>query len=122
MLNKVFSSVCQITSSPCGSCLEVPGGGRGRDFVDFMKIGDAVMRQGVSTVRLGIAHAGRVQVNVYDVAGRKVRTLADRVFPAGEAKLVWDGTDNAGTKVGRGVYFVRSSTQRDAGRIIVLNR
>src|ERR1041385_4464612 len=122
MLNKVFSSVCQITSSPCGSCLEVPGGGRGRDFVDFMRIGDAVMRQGVSTVRLGIAHAGRVQVNVYDVAGRKVRTLADRVFPAGEAKLVWDGTDDAGEKVGRGVYFVRSSTQREAGRVIVLNR
>jgi len=87
-----------------------------------MKIGDAVMRQGVSTVRLGIAHAGRVQVNVYDVAGRKVRTLADRVFPAGETKLVWDGTDDAGEKVGRGVYFVRSSTQRDAGRVIVLNR
>jgi flagellar hook assembly protein FlgD len=87
-----------------------------------MKVGDAVMRHGTSTVRLGIAHAGRVAVNVYDVAGRKVRTLADRVFPAGEAKLVWDGTDDAGTKVGRGVYFVRSSTQRDAGRIIVLNR
>jgi hypothetical protein len=122
MLNKVFSSVCQITSSPCGSCLEVPGGGRGRDFVDFMKIGDAVMRQGVSTVRLGIAHAGRVQVNIFDVAGRKIRTLADRVFDAGEVKLVWDGTDDAGAKVGRGVYFVRSSNDKSTGRVIVLNR
>jgi flagellar hook assembly protein FlgD len=73
-------------------------------------------------VRLGIAHAGRVQVNIYDVAGRKVRTLADRIFPAGEAKLVWDGTSDAGDKVGRGVYFVRSSNDKSTGRVIVLNR
>jgi hypothetical protein len=121
VLNKVFASMCQITCAPCLG-LDVPGSGRGDELASFMKVGDAVMRHGTSTVRLGIDHAGRVQVNVYDVAGRKVRTLADRVFPAGEAKLVWDGTDDAGTKVGRGVYFVRSSTQRDAGRIIVLNR
>jgi len=121
MLNKVFGGICQTTGTPVLT-LDVPQTGRGRAFADFMKIGDAVMRDGTSTVRLGIAHAGRVQVNVYDVAGRKVRTLADRVFPAGEAKLVWDGTSDAGDKVGRGVYFVKSSTQPEAARIIVLNR
>ena len=86
-----------------------------------MKVGDALMRRGESKVLLGIAQAGRVQVHVYDVAGRKVRLLADRVFPAGEQTLVWDGTDDGGRKVARGVYFVRSSTQNDAGRIVVLN-
>ena len=60
-------------------------------------------------------------MNIYDVAGRKVRNLADRVFPAGEHTLEWDGTDDAGGRVARGVYFVRSSVQKDAGRIIVLN-
>jgi flagellar hook assembly protein FlgD len=87
-----------------------------------MKIGDAVMEQGVSTVRLGVAKTGRVEVSIFDVAGRKVRGLADRVFPAGEHTLQWDGTDDAGTKVPRGVYFVRTSVQSGAGRIIVLNR
>jgi flagellar hook assembly protein FlgD len=43
------------------------------------------------------------------------------VFPAGEHTLEWDGTDDTGSKVARGVYFVRSSVQKDAGRIIVLN-
>ncbi|HXJ63796.1 MAG TPA: FlgD immunoglobulin-like domain containing protein, partial [Actinomycetota bacterium] len=118
MLNKVFSAICPNATS--GMALDTPPSQR--PIPEFFKIGNSVMRQGESTVRLGIAHAGRVQVNVYDVAGRKVRTLADRVFPAGEAKLVWDGTDDAGEKVGRGVYFVRSSTQREAGRVIVLNR
>jgi hypothetical protein len=121
MLNHVFASVCQVTGAIC-ECLDVPQSGRGRDFIDYMKIGDAVMRQGASTVRLGTAHAGRVRVNIYDVAGRKVRTLADRVFPAGEQELRWDGTDDAGDRVGRGVYFVRSSNDTGTGRIIVLNR
>jgi flagellar hook assembly protein FlgD len=79
------------------------------------------MRQGTSTVRFSIAKPGRVQIGIYDVTGRKIRSLADRVFPAGEQVLRWDGTDDAGAKVARGVYFVRSSTQPNAGRIIVLN-
>jgi flagellar hook assembly protein FlgD len=80
------------------------------------------MRQGASTVRFGVAQTGRVQVNIYDVAGRRVRNLADRVFPAGEHVLEWDGSDDAGGRVARGVYFIRSSVQKGAGRIIVLNR
>ena len=93
-----------------------------RVYTNFMKIGNSVMRQADSTVRFGVAKAGRVQVTIYDVAGRKVRDLTDRVFPAGEHTLQWDGADDGGTKVARGVYFVRSSVQKDAGRIIVLNR
>ena len=40
-----------------------------------------------------------------------LRNLADRVFPAGPSELQWDGTDDAGSKVARGVYFVRSSVR-----------
>jgi len=119
MLNKVFASECMAAP---GMALDVPQSGHGRDLVDFMKIGDSVMRGTPASVRLGIAHAGRVRICIYDVAGRRVRTLADRVFPAGEQVLRWDGTDDGGTKVGRGVYFVRSSNDTGTGRIIVLNR
>jgi hypothetical protein len=122
MLNKVFATICSVTGAPpcpLTDCGGVPGG---PPLLDFMKIGNSVMRSSPALVRLGIAHAGRVQVNIYDVAGRRVRTLADRIFPAGEAKLVWDGTSDAGDKVGRGVYFVRSSNDKSTGRVIVLNR
>ncbi|MCE9628090.1 MAG: hypothetical protein K8R56_09255, partial [Candidatus Eisenbacteria bacterium] len=119
MMNKVFGGICTLTGSP-GSVLDTPQGGRA--YVDFMKIGNSVMRQGLSSVRFGVAKQGRVQVSIYDVTGRRVRDLADRVFPAGEHTLQWDGTDASGQQVPRGVYFVRSSLQKDAGRIIVLNR
>ena len=36
-----------------------------------------------------------------------LRTLADRDFAAGEHTLVWDGTDDRGRDLGRGVYFTR---------------
>jgi len=118
MLNKVFGGICQITGT-ANLTLDTPQGNRG--YSNFMKIGNSVMRQGTSVVRFSVSKAGRVQVSIYDVTGRKIRNLADRVFPAGESRLEWDGTDDAGSKVARGVYFVRSSVQKDAGRIIVLN-
>jgi hypothetical protein len=118
MLNKVFGSICQGPGFLVG--LDTPQGNR--VYANFMKIGNSVMRQGTSFVRLSVAHTGRVQVSIYDVVGRRIRNLADRVFPAGEHSLQWDGTDDSGTKVARGVYFVRSSVQTDAARIIVLNR
>jgi len=117
-LNKVFSGICQLTGFP--SCVTDVPGGTGRGLVNFLRIGNAVLRSSASRVLLGIATPGRVQVSVYDVAGRKVRTLADRIVPAGELALVWDGTDDAGAALARGVYFVRSSTDPKPGRVIVL--
>ena len=118
MLNKVFGGICQLTGAPSAT-LDTPQGNRA--YTNFMKIGNSVMKQGTSFVRFSVAKAGRVQVSIYDVTGRKVRNLADRVFPAGEHSIQWDGSDDNGSKVARGVYFVRSSVQKDAGRIIVLN-
>jgi hypothetical protein len=94
--------------------------------VDFL--GDVwgnPVRPGQSaTVHFGLAAAGRAQVRVYDVAGRLVRTLADRTFGAGEHSLVWDGADDQGRLSGRGVYFVRVSYPgnrfEDARKLILL--
>jgi len=45
------------------------------------------------------------RVEVFDLAGRRVRVLA-----SGErSAIVWDGTDDAGRDVGPGVYFVEMS-------------
>lgn len=46
-----------------------------------------------------------VTVTVYDLLGRKVRTLADRRQSAGQYSVAWDGRDDAGKPVAGGVYF-----------------
>jgi hypothetical protein len=46
-----------------------------------------------------------VRVEVLDLAGRRVRLLADQPLVAGEHDLRWDGRDDLGRTVGSGVYF-----------------
>lgn len=64
--------------------------------------------------------AGHVSVTVLDPAGRRVRTIADRVFTAGRQRVVWDGRDDAGSALANGIYFIRvraahtSATERVA--------
>jgi hypothetical protein len=51
-----------------------------------------------------------VQLSVFDILGRPVKTLVDAVFPASVGTpyfVLWDGTDNSGTGVASGVYFYR---------------
>ncbi|MEJ2720337.1 MAG: beta-propeller fold lactonase family protein, partial [bacterium] len=50
---------------------------------------------------------GHVTLNVYDVAGRLVRTLVDEKRRANRYTVMWDGRDNRGTPVASGVYFYR---------------
>jgi hypothetical protein len=53
---------------------------------------------------------GTADLKVYDAGGRVVRTLASGPCPAGSYTTVWNGADNAGRKLARGIYFVRLAT------------
>jgi len=92
--------------------------GRGSDFVDFMKIGNSVMRQGPRRL-LRRRQDGRVQVSIFDVAVARYGTSPTRV-PGRRARAAMGRHRRCGQQVARGVYFVRSSVQKDAGRIVVI--
>ncbi|MCD5383835.1 T9SS type A sorting domain-containing protein [candidate division WOR-3 bacterium] len=47
------------------------------------------------------------QLNIYDIAGRLVRTLVDERKRPGHYLVKWDGRDDSGRKVVSGVYFYR---------------
>ena len=57
--------------------------------------------------------AGAVDLSVYSVDGRLVRSLVAGTAPAGPSSVVWDGRDGSGARVGSGLYFVR--LEADAG-------
>lgn len=57
------------------------------------------------------AGGAKVNVSVYDISGRLVRTLVDDVRSAGLHSVEWDGRDSGGQHVASGVYF----TRMDAG-------
>jgi hypothetical protein len=53
------------------------------------------------------AATGLARVDVYDVAGRRVRTLSRGARSPVRDSYEWDGRDALGRPVGSGVYFVR---------------
>ena len=66
--------------------------------------------------------AGRVELTVYDVLGRHVRTLLDRHESEGDHTAAWDTRDDLGRNVTQGVYFavLRVAGEKRTQRLVVL--
>jgi len=60
-----------------------------------------------TVIRFTLAHAEVVAVDVYNIRGQKVRSLAGGMYEAGVHNVVWNGRDDDGRSVGSGVYFYR---------------
>ncbi|MBN1826297.1 MAG: hypothetical protein JW958_08525 [Candidatus Eisenbacteria bacterium] len=61
----------------------------------------------VTTIPFTLAGRSRVRLEVFDPRGRRVRLIADGVFPPGEHGVLWNGRDAAGRAVPSGVYLYR---------------
>jgi hypothetical protein len=63
----------------------------------------------VTAIRFAVPSRGRVELSVYDVAGRRVATLVDGEVDGGYHDAVWDGRTDSGEGVATGIYFARLS-------------
>jgi hypothetical protein len=61
----------------------------------------------VTSISFELSERMPVEISVYDVCGRLVRTVARGAFDAGRAEVVWNSRDSRGRAVGSGVYFAR---------------
>jgi hypothetical protein len=62
----------------------------------------------LTKIAYSVREAGPVTIEVYNVAGKVVRTLLDTEVEAGvSGHVVWDGKDDVGEKCASGVYFYR---------------
>jgi hypothetical protein len=74
-------------------------------------------RSGDARIVFGLVKTEKVELKVYDLSGKVVRTLTDRVFEGGIEHLVtWDGDTDSGGRVPPGVYFYRLRTPSFTGR------
>jgi len=58
-------------------------------------------------IRFDLPRAGRVDLGIFDLEGRRLRTLVAGVREAGEQSVRWDGRDDAGRELSSGVYCCR---------------
>ena len=61
--------------------------------------------RGETSVAFAVPRSGTVRLRIFDVRGRRVRTLIDGPAEAGEAVAIWRGRDDRGRSVADGVYF-----------------
>ena len=59
------------------------------------------------TIAWDLPRAGGLEVQVFDLAGRLVRTLRGGPANAGPGSVAWQGRDDAGRALGAGVYVCR---------------
>lgn len=60
------------------------------------------------SLALTLAAPLAVRVEIVDVSGRRIVSLADGTLPAGTTALSWDGRTAEGAPAGSGLYFIRA--------------
>ncbi len=58
-----------------------------------------------TTIKYGLPKSSNVNLTIFNLAGQAVRTLVNGQQPAGYRSVKWDGKNNAGVQVPKGVYF-----------------
>jgi predicted outer membrane repeat protein len=68
----------------------------------------------VTTIQFDVPDATRraVSLQIFDAAGKLVKTLVDSPLASGSYSVVWNGDDNSGKAVASGTYFCKMVTEK----------
>ena len=58
-----------------------------------------------TTLRYALPKQSEIKITIYDMIGRKVRTLVNSSQNAGYRSVIWDATDDNGKPVSAGIYL-----------------
>jgi len=64
----------------------------------------------VTSIQYRLPEQAHVLLSVYDILGRKVRTLVNETRDSGTYSVRWNGTTDSGEAVGSGVYIYELTT------------
>jgi subtilisin-like proprotein convertase family protein len=84
--------------------------------LEFAPVWPNPVQGGGVTMSFALPLAAPASLALFDVGGRRVRTVADRVFGAGRTVLAWDGHDDHGAPLRPGLYLARFTS---GGRTLV---
>lgn len=75
-----------------------------------------------TSIAFSVASPGETRLEIYDVEGRKVRTVGSGYRSAGSFAAIWDGCDDDGVRLSPGVYFcvLESGDVRRTRKLVVV--
>ena len=63
-----------------------------------------------TTILFSIPQSRNVSIQVFDLSGRLITTLANQKMQAGNHQLTWNANDENGNAVSSGIYLLRLNT------------
>jgi flagellar hook assembly protein FlgD len=71
-------------------------------------------------MRFSLPYKSPTAIEIYDILGRKLKTLIDSPLNAGVHSITWHGESDDGKPVSSGVYFVRYIAGELKGEIRII--
>ena len=75
-----------------------------------------------TTISFTIPEPGYTKIEIYDIIGRKIKTLISDHLTPGDYHIAWDGSNSANEDVSGGVYFyvLKSNQYRESRKMLYL--
>jgi photosystem II stability/assembly factor-like uncharacterized protein len=73
-----------------------------------------------ATLTFNLKKSGFVKISIYNLCGDFIMTLINGNKPAGEFKLIWDGKDNDGNDIPKGIYIVKYQYENQMNSIKII--
>ena len=75
-----------------------------------------------TTIKYSVGTSGPVTIRIFNAAGALVRTLVDQPHTPGAYTVRWNGQDDAGRRLGSGVYFyeIQAAGFHDSRKLVLL--
>lgn len=60
-----------------------------------------------TSINFSIQKDSNVELTIYNIKGRKIKTILNQTLKKGKHSFIWSGTDKEGTSVSSGIYFLK---------------
>ena len=123
LINEIYAQTVPAELAPPAT---KPGRGRGRSGSDLSTGATAPVMEAAplatsmritpnpavsfATIAYSVEKPGAVDLGIFDVAGRRIRSIVRADVAAGAYRMQWDGRNDAGQRVAGGMYFARLRT------------
>jgi hypothetical protein len=108
LTNNAASLVVAVTGTPSTTDVNASNGPQGHVLLLGHPRPNPSTRE--FTMEFDLPTQSQVRLDIYDVRGRHVRRLVNRIIEPGHYSERWQGTDDDGANTASGVYFVRLVT------------
>ncbi|HVP38205.1 MAG TPA: M12 family metallo-peptidase [Candidatus Saccharimonadales bacterium] len=108
-VGNIFYDVSNANFTMYGGPVGAPAGPAGPDRL-ALRLGGPNPWSARAALVMDLPRETRVDLGVYTVQGRRIRTLGAGRWVAGSYPISWAGEDDLGRRVGSGVYLVRLTT------------